>query len=90
MFCNNEKKILWSGILQAKQKMCSLTSGKLILKENCISKSSDLIIFSRKNNISDCKDYFNLVLNMEAIMLWTMAKYKANYVSVAAKLNLLC
>ena len=61
-----------------------------MLKENCISKSSDLIIFFRKNNITDCRDYFNLVLDMEAIILWTMAKYNKNYVSAAAKLNLLC
>ena len=70
--------------------MCTLTLRKLMLKENCISKSSDLINFFRKNNITDYREYFNLVLDMEAIILWTMTKYIANYVSAAAKLNLLC
>ena len=90
MFCNTEEKDFMVGDSTGKANMCTLTLGKLKLKENCISKSSDLIIFFRKNNITDCRDYFNLVLDMEAIILWTMAKYNTNYVSAAAKLNLLC
>ena len=90
MFCNTEEKDFMVGDSTGKAKMCTLTLGKLMLKENCISKSSDLIIFFRKNNITDCRDYFNLVLDMEAKILWTMAKYNKNYVSAAAKLNLLC
>ena len=90
MFCNTKEKDFMIGDSTGKAKMCTLTLGKLIFKENWISKSFDLIIFFRKNDITDCRDYFNLVLDMEAIILWTMAKYNTNYVSAAAKLNLLC
>ena len=87
VFCNVEEKDFMVGDSTSKAKMCTLTLRKLMLKENCISKSSDLIIFYRKNNITD---YFNLVLDIEELVLWTMAKYDTYYVSAAAKLHLLC
>ena len=90
MFCNTEEKDFMVGDNAGKAKMFTLTLGKFMLKENCISKNLDLIIFFRKTNITDCRDYFNLVLDMEAIILWTMAKYHTDYICAAAKLNLSC
>ena len=78
MFCNSEEKDFMVGISTGKAKMCTLALGKLMRKENCIGKISNLINLFRKNNISDCRDYFNLVLDMEAIILWIMAKYNTN------------
>ena len=78
MLCNSEEKDFMVGDNTGKAKMCTQTLEKLMLKENCISKSSNLINLFTKNNISGCRDYFNLVLDMEAIILRTMAKYNTN------------
>ena len=48
VFCNTEEKDFMVGDSTGKTKMCTLTLGKLMLKENCISESYDLIIFLEK------------------------------------------